>query len=87
MDKLPNNVDAWVDFNELQSGQLSTLFEFMRSKELPKVGDLIVVGDFDGTLAQARVDEVMRNGVIHLNNITLLPSVETFTDITDEING
>lgn len=89
MSKIPSDVDAWVDFNELQGRYLTTLFKFMRSKEMPRAGDFIVIGDFDGTRALAKVFKVERD-VIYLTAVALLPYVgeeETFTDITDEIDG
>ena len=57
--------DVWVDFNTMSDGRISSLTAFVAPGATLTAGDVVVVGDGEGTVAHGRV-EAVTGGVVTL---------------------
>ncbi len=64
--------DLWVDFNEVEDDQVTTLLAFAENAAAVQQGRVVIVGDDDGTTCEGEVVAVTGEFVrLHLRRGTL----------------
>lgn len=70
--------DIWVDFNAMHDGLVQSLAAFARPHAALAPGHAVVVGDDDGTIAQARIESIEGDVVtLRIDTTSFVADTET----------